>query len=135
RLSNPSLASKLGVSSRLERDLRQLLEKFPFFSSPLSPQKIAPLQLQAAYFQLEKYREASEKFLKDLETVKNLCGEIFGIKALRWVEGVLYPSALALDLSQSQKTREEIFRFLSAHGIQATWYYFPLNRLSLLQHY
>lgn len=135
QLWRPRLALRMGISPYREKDLRQLLEKRPFFSSPLSLQAIAPLQARAAYLQLQNYQKAAGRFLKDLNAVKKLCGDVFGAHSLRWVDGVLYPSILALDLSQTQKTRGEIFRFFSARGVQTTWYYFPLNQLSFLQQY
>lgn len=115
-------------SRKLERKLDDLLEKNPFIKSCLYLTPISDDQKRIAEVSIGQYENQKQQFQTDICRLRRLVPA----KSLSLIDKN-NPSAVAIRLPNQD--RYEISKKLADFGIQTTWYYFPLNRLSFLQQY
>ncbi len=131
RLHSPSFAHRLKLFPHQESDLKTLLEKKSLLIPP-PLLKLSSMQKERTVFLWKAYVQKKDSFSKNLEHLKIAAKKCFGTESLKWMEGIEFPSIFALD---GGFNRHDLFSYFSQRGIQTTWYYYPLPKLTAFQNF
>ncbi|MCH9608825.1 MAG: hypothetical protein S4CHLAM45_07370 [Chlamydiales bacterium] len=110
----------------LKQHLDQLLEAYPFIKRALIHGPISNEQSSIATAHLKNYLEKREEWIESVTLLKRVIPPNF-----RPLMRSKNPAIATLCV----KDRYQVSTKLATLGIQTTWYYFPLNRLSFLSNY
>lgn len=127
---NRSLAGIFNLTPSLEADLKTLLEKNWSHKGQLEFSPMSQYQQKMALSMLERYQDGEVEFKNRVKVLKEIISTKFGRDALALVGDIDAPSIFAIRVPN----RYAVSALLSQKGIQTTWYYYPLNRLSRFQH-
>lgn len=128
QLSSKNFTNEELKAKKLETCLDILLEKEPFIKRSIRCEPISYNQELVIQSCIEGYQNQKNRFQTDILDLKDLVPSDY----LSLINSN-NPSVFALRVPANN--RYEIGSRLASFGIQTTWYYFPLNRLSFLQSY
>jgi dTDP-4-amino-4,6-dideoxygalactose transaminase len=123
------VAERLGLARPLRPDLRALLDATGV--RPVVVARMAPLARSAAAWLVRNRQTLVARVRERAESIAATITAAAGPAALAFLDGVRgAPSVYALSVAPER--RHALGAALAAHGIQTTWFYFPLNRLAHL---
>jgi dTDP-4-amino-4,6-dideoxygalactose transaminase len=134
-LHNDSSDLKLGEGSNAtsskswEADLHTYLEKNCHFNRPLHANVMNSHLKMATSSRWGEWEASLKRYSQNVDDLKSLCGHIWGEEALTLLPQ--FPTIFAIRVKERFRTAAA----LSRAGIQTTWYYYPLNRISALSSY
>lgn len=129
RWRNNWLAEKLGVLPKLERNLSSLLERSEHIKAHFSLEGLSDQQARIAVLNWLLMDEVSDIHREAYSHIASVIRSSLGNSAIQPLEGIAHhPSVLALRVPGP--LRYAISKEFARRGIQTTWYYYPLNRIS-----
>lgn len=127
--------NSLSNSDTLQRYKTQdsLLEDRKHAGSPFT--SINPIDAAFNLGQLKRYKRTSDHHDERYSHVRTAISETLGEQALLFLKDIIDGAPTILAVKVSPNTRYDFMSYLARKGVQTTWYYYPINRISRYKRY